>query len=187
MSDYETPSTNYDNEIDLTTGSDVVDGGPNDLIVGELTDEGAGGLDTFNPSDIINSGGTLRLTATGDEIDFAGASVEDINAVEIRNFADDFYINTINWGDVPNWVSYNTTGDTEIFNIGSAGDFSFIGGPGGSAAEFSADFLDSVHSGDDDEMDFWVDGANVDVYINLDSGDDVETGHFIANGAAGTV
>lgn len=187
MSDYETPSTNYANEIDLTTGSDVVDGGPNDLIVGELTDDGAGGLDTFNPSDIINSGGTLRLTATGDEIDFAGASVEDINAVEIRNFADDFSINTINWGDVPNWVLYNTTGDTEITNIGSAGDFSFIGGPGGSAADFSADFLDSVHSGDNDEMHFWVDGANVDVNINLDSGDDVETGHFIANGEGSEV
>tara|TARA_R110001599_G_scaffold353864_1_gene600850 strand:+ start:15594 stop:19220 length:3627 start_codon:yes stop_codon:yes gene_type:complete len=187
MSDYEAPSTNYANEIDLTTGSDVVDGGPNDLIVGELTDGGAGGLDTFNPSDIINSGGTLRLTATGDEIDFAGASVEDINAVEIRNFADDLYINTINWGDVPNWVSFNTTGDTEIYNIGSAGDFSFIGGPGGSAADFSADFLDAVHSGDNDEMDFFVDGANVDLSINNDTGEDVETGHFIANGAGSEV
>ncbi|MEM6582966.1 MAG: calcium-binding protein, partial [Pseudomonadota bacterium] len=181
MSDYVTPSTNYDEEIELTTGTDIVDGSPNSLVIGELTDDGGGGLDTFNPSDQINSAGTVRITGTGTDINFAGAVVQNTNAFEIRNFVTgELTFNAINWGVIPNWVSFNSSGDTAITNIAGAGNFSFIGGPIGSPAHFSADFAPSAYSGASDDMSFWLDGANVEIEINTNSTGDVETGHFLA-------
>ncbi len=174
----------------LTSGTDnVVGTGGSNLVLGELADGGNAGLNTLNPSDVINGGGgedMLRVTATGPSPSGVGFTMNAVEIAQIRNFStgntlDLDFINV--QGTNTFWLD-NTTGQTNVENIQNAADILVTGGPNGDPAEARFNFNDSLYQGDNDSVDIEVNDANADIELNdYEDAGRIEHVNIIANGA----
>jgi len=175
----------------LTSGTDnVVGTGGANLVLGELADGGNAGLNTLNPSDVINgAGGTqdmLRVTATGSTPSVAGFTMNGVEIAQIRNFSTDntLDLDFINVQGTTTFWLQNTTGQTNIENIQNAADILVEGGPNGDPAEAIFNFNDSLYQGANDSVDITVDDANADIELNdYEDAGQIEHVNIIADGA----
>jgi Ca2+-binding RTX toxin-like protein len=159
----ELPSTDYDEEIEMTDGTDAVLGGDgNTLILAQ-----ANSFTTLNDSDVIDGGGgtnTTRFASSGDDdITISNFTQTNVQTWETRNQVD---------GDVEVFFSFTDGIETFWWN-GSYGDYSWyfdvqdpadlVFSSGDTAVDI--DFANSVSM---DMLDILLDGgAEVDdLYVN---------------------
>lgn len=166
----ELPSTDFDNEIDLTTGTDTIPGqdGPesvagDDLILGEMSGAEDSGLNTLNGSDTIDGGDgidTLRLAADGGKLSIGNFSLTNTEVFEARNLADQLDVNLAFATGVETLWFNNNFGDKTTFSAVQAPvDVVVTGGD----AELFVEYVNGVAVANQSVL---VDGADSKLHIN---------------------
>jgi len=151
------PSTEFDEEFELTTGTDTLIGsGGNDLILGEISGSEDSGLNTLNGSDLIKGKAgidTFRLAASGDDLTIGNFTLKSTEVFEVRSQADSLDVN----------LAFSTGVDTLWFNNNFGGSTQF------SAVQEGADIV--------------VTGGDADLYVDYANGVAVDTQSVLVDGA----